>query len=132
MKDLITILVIGVIIVLRIRSGLKKTIEETSQTPEAPTDWEGEELYMGEEELIEEPEKRSRFEQILAIMGKSQESRQAPAPKLVESNPAEIVQSVTTPTSTPERRQSLRHELRSVQGARKAFIYSEIFKRKYE
>ncbi len=130
MKDLITILVIGVVIVLKIRGGLKKTMEETSQTPEAPTDWEGEKPYMEEEELIEGPGTESRFEQILAMMGKPQGPKQAPVPKLVESKPAEITQSAPTPQPAPRKSHSIGNELRSPQEARRAFIYSEIFKKK--
>lgn len=132
MKDLITILLVGVFIVLRIRSGLKKAVEETSQAPMNPTDWEGEEPYMEEEEVIEEPETKSRFEQILAMMGKSQGPKQALEPKPIVNKPVEVTPSKTTSISTPERGESIRHELHSAKGARKAFIYSEIFKRKYE
>ena len=138
MEDLLTIVFVVIAIVFKVRSSIKKTAEETASSPaEHPIDWEGEYppyVVVDEEEVVEDTEKKSKIEQMMAMLGKSKDAEQAPMPKVM---PKPVVNKVVAkPTETRKTESRCEHnisrELRSTQGARKAFIYSEIFKRKYE
>ena len=84
------------------------------------------------EASIEVSEKRRSIEQMLAMLGKPCPPQSKPTPQPIAPTPKRT--KVLESTNKPLHRQksSINHELHSVKAARKAFIYSEIFKKKYE
>ena len=71
MEDLLTIVLVVIAIIVKVRNGRKNTAEEAVPSPaEQPTDWEGEHppyVLVDEEELVEDTEKKSKIEQMMAI-----------------------------------------------------------------
>jgi hypothetical protein len=138
MEDLLTIVLVVIAIIVKVRNGMKNTAEEAVPSPaEQPTDWEGEHppyVLVDEEELVEDTEKKSKIEQMMAMLGKSKDTQQAPmpkvAPKPVINKPA--TKPIVTRKAESHCEHNINRELHSTQGARRAFIYSEIFKKKYE
>lgn len=140
MEDHIYILLAVGFVFFRILTSIKgnKTIDIPTSVD--PSDWEGEKPYMGEEKensyLEEEKradssETKSRIEQMLTMLGKPRTHQPNPTPKTIVTKPA-MTKSTEISKSTSRHNNSIGYRLHSAQGARQAFIYSEIFKRKYE
>ena len=143
MEDLLTIVLVVIAIIVKVRNGMKNTAEEAVPSPaEQPTDWEGEHppyVLVDEEELVEDTEKKSKIEQMMAMapgllvrFQKREKSISGPkvAPKPVINKPA--TKPIVTRKAESHCEYNINRELHSTQGARRAFIYSEIFKKKYE
>ena len=133
MEDLLTIILVVIVIVFKVRNSIKKMAEEATSSPaEQPTDWEGEfspYVVVEEDELVEDTEKKSKIEQMMAMLEKSKNTQQAPMPKV---KPKPVAKPTVTRKAESRCEHNISRELRSTQGARRAFIYSEIFKKKYE
>ena len=141
--DIFWIIIVGGSIVWEVIKSLKGDSEDTKENfPEIPVPV-SEEMEEGvaveevhplkeREASIEVSEKRRRIEQILAMLGKPCPPQSKPTPQPIASTPKRT--KVLESTNKPLHRQksSINHELHSVKAARKAFIYSEIFKKKYE
>ncbi|MBR3896923.1 MAG: hypothetical protein IKJ42_07945 [Bacteroidaceae bacterium] len=136
MKDLIPILVVVVILILKARNAMKEAQPQTEANTSDPLDWEGEKPYWEEEEQPETTRQpMSDVEQILTMLGQPRPAQTVPAEKSIKEKPAASTMDKKTtlvpqPT-TPRKGHSIGNGLRSPQEARRAFIYSEIFKRKY-
>lgn len=131
MEDWIfTVFFVGYI-VFSIWKEFTKGDTDTEPAPVEPTDGENEEVCMEEEGENDSSETKSKVEQILAMLGKMQTPQPESASKSVMPTPMSVKPSVPS-KSASHHEAAVNHELHSAQGARKAFIYSEIFKRKYE
>ena len=135
-EGIYVILAIGFMI-FKIWTSIKGNKTENTPSPVESTIWEGEEPYMEEEvSFIEKenctkvPETKNRIEHMLAMLGKPRVPQQKPTAKPM-ANQSMNTKVVESPQTIPLPKFSINRELRSAQGARKAFIYSEIFKRKY-
>lgn len=135
MEDWIGILFAVGFIAIKIWSGAKESSDKTAPTTTKPIiDWEDEEEPYMEEKRTEEPRTMSRVEQMLTMLGQPRANQQAPKPKPVAPKPIQKpvnIKPIKPIQSPPKKESPIARELRSAQGARKAFIYSEIFKRKY-
>lgn len=138
MEDLLTVIFVVIAIIIKVRSGIKKTAEETSSSPtEQPIEWEGENppyVVVEDEEVVEGAEQKSKVEQMMAMLVKPKDTEQKPVAKVaikpVVNQP--VVKPIEMRKVGSPSEHNISRELRTTQGARKAFIYSEIFKRKYE
>lgn len=131
MKDLITLLIVGVVLVLKVRSAFKESPAQAEPETSDPLDMEGEKPYWEVEEEMEEAPKESKMEQILTMLGQPRKPQPKPAPvaPATVSKPMPVTKTLSQPT--PRKKESINGQLHSANGARRAFIYSEIFKRKY-
>lgn len=143
MEDLIGILVAVGIIVFKIWTGMKGETEEAAPTTTSQTDWEEEPFNPEEAEwtdetpetmrpiqVEEQPRKVRSLSDLLASLN------QAPRPekvkRVVPKPVAEAPKPVAPqPVTTKHPSHSIGQHLQSPQEARRAFIYSEIFKKKY-
>ena len=130
MKDLIPILVVVVILILKARNAMKEAQPQTEANTSDPLDWEGEKPYWEEEEQPETTRQpMSDVEQILTMLGQPRPAQTVSAEKSIKEKPA--ASTMDKQPTTPRKGHSISNGLRSPQEARRAFIYSEIFKRKY-
>ena len=143
MEDLIGILVAVGIIVFKIWTGMKGETEEAAPTTTSQTDWEEEPFNPEEAEwtdetpetmrpiqVEEQPRKVRSLSDLLASLN------QAPRPekvkRVVPKPVAEAPKPVAPqPVTTKHPSHSIGQRLQSSQEARRAFIYSEIFRKKY-
>lgn len=136
MEDLIGILVAVGIIVFKIWTGMKGETEEAAPTTTSQTDWEEEPFNPEEAEwtdetpetmrpiqVEEQPRKVRSLSDLLASLN------QAPRPEKVKHVVPKPV--APQPVTTKHSSHSIGQRLQSPQEARRAFIYSEIFKKKY-
>lgn len=144
MEDLIAILFAVGVIIFKIWTGMKGETKEATPTTSSHTDWEEESVNQEEVEwtdetpeamrpiqMEEQPREARSLSDLLASLNQAPRAEKAKrtmpkpaieAPKPVALQSAKAKQHASKPIG---------HELHSPQGARRAFIYSEIFKRKY-
>lgn len=135
MKDLIPILVVVVILFLKARNAMKEVQPQTEANNSEPLDWEEEKPYWEEEEQPEATRQpMNKVGQILTMLGQPRPAQTVPAEETVKEKPITHTTNKKTapmPQPTPRKGHSIGNGLHSPQEARRAFIYSEIFKRKY-
>lgn len=144
MEDLIGILFAVGLIVFKIWTGTKGETKEAAPTTTSQTDWEEEPFNPEEAEwtdetpeamrpvqVEEQPRKVRSLSDLLASLNQAPrpEKVKRVAPKPVTEAPKPVVQQPATPKQRPSR--SIGQRLQSSQEARRAFIYSEILKKKY-
>lgn len=143
MEDLIGILVAVGIIVFKIWTGMKGETEEAAPTTTSQTDWEEEPFNPEEAEWMDEtpetmrpiqveeqPRKVRSLSDLLASL--NQTPRPEKVKHVVPKPVAEVPKPVAPqPVTTKHPSHSIGQRLQSPQEARRAFIYSEIFKKKY-
>ncbi len=143
MEDLIGILFAVGFIVFKIWTGMKGETEEAAPTTTSQTDWEEEKPFNPEEvewmdettptmrpvQAEEQPQKARSLSELLASLGQTPRTEKVKrtAVKPVKADRPIALQ----PTTTKHSDQSIGRRLQSPQEVRRAFIYSEIFKRKY-
>ena len=144
MEDLIAILFAVGVIVFKIWNGMKGETVEAAPTTTSETDWEEEPFnpeeveWVGEEpatmrpiQAEEQPQKVRSLNDLLASLNQAPRAEKvkrhtpqmAKSPKPAAPQPIKAKQNTSRPIG---------QRLQSAQEARRAFIYSEIFKRKYE
>lgn len=143
MEDLIGILVAVGFIVFKIWTGTKGETEEAAPATTPQTDWEEEPFNPEEAEwtdetpeamrpvqVEEQPRKVRSLSDLLASLNQAPRSEEVKrvVPKPVAEAPKPVVQQ---PATTKQPSHPIGQCLQSPQEARRAFIYSEIFKRKY-
>lgn len=144
MEDLIGILFAVGFIVFKIWTGMKGETEEAAPTTTSQTDWEEEKPFDPEEvewmdettptmrpvQAEEQPQKARSLSELLASLGQAPRTEKVKrvVPKPVAEAPKPVV---PQPTANKHMKNSIGQRLQSPQEVRRAFIYSEIFKRKY-
>lgn len=143
MEDLIGILVAVGIIVFKIWTGMKGETEEAAPTTTSQTDWEEEPFNPEEAEwtdetpetmrpiqVEEQPRKVRSLSDLLASLNQTPRPEKVKhvVPKPVAEAPKPVA---PQPVTTKHSSHSIGQRLQSPQEARRAFIYSEIFKKKY-
>lgn len=143
MEDLIGILVAVGIIVFKIWTGMKGETEEAAPATTPQTDWEEEPFNPEEAEwtdetpetmrpiqVEEQPRKVRSLSDLLASLNQAPRPEKVKhvVPKPVTEAPKPVVQQ---PVTAKQSNHSIGQRLQSSQEARRAFIYSEIFKKKY-
>lgn len=144
MEDLIGILVAVGIIVFKIWTGMKGETKEAVPTTTSQTDWEEDPFNPEEAEwtdetpevmrpiqVEEQPRKVRSLSDLLASLNQTPRPEKVKhvVPKPVTEVPKPVAQQPATPKLRPSH--SIGQRLQSSQEARRAFIYSEIFRKKY-
>ncbi len=143
MEDLIGILVAVGIIIFKIWTGTKVEAKGATPTTTSQTEWE-EESFNPEEveqtdetpetmrpiQIEEQPRKARSLSDLLASLNQAPRTEKVKcvAPKPVIEAPKPVAQQ---PAKAKRPSRSIGRNLQSPQEARRAFIYSEIFKQKY-
>lgn len=138
MEDFIGILVAIGFIVFKIWSGTKQSTEEafpTTTAEEEPFNPEEAE-WMEEAPMSTQPvqteETSRRFNSLNELLASLKQTPRSEETEHVSPKKSETTKPVPIRQSTSRQTNAIGHQLHSAQGARRAFIYSEIFKKKYE
>lgn len=141
MEDLIGILFAVGFIIFKVWNGMKEGSEEAMPAPVPQTDWEEEDPEQEAEWTEEAPpatispmQTQEEAKKVRSMDELSDSLRQAPRTERVK--PATIkarqtAKPVPTQQPVPRKTDAIGHSLHTAEGARRAFVYSEIFKRKY-